>query len=349
MFGSLIKWYNIAARNLPWRETSDPYKIWLSEVVLQQTRVEQGMAYYYKFIEHYPTVFKLASAPIDDVLLLWQGLGYYSRARNLHKAARYLVGQFQGKFPEDFAELKKIPGVGNYTAAAIASLAFKLPVAVVDGNVYRVLSRVFEIAEPIDSTKGKNIFEKLANEVLDKNKPDIHNQAMMELGALICKPRAPLCDECPVSHQCGALKNRSQHYYPVKKVKGRQRERYFYYCIVTSADKIFIEKRNGNDIWKGLFQFPLIESNRMFSESEIIENINGDCGLSGPGFKVEKISGKQKHVLSHQIIYACFVHMQCPGQKNFSEKFQAVQINELQNYAFPRLITRYLENEKILK
>lgn len=347
MFETLIKWYNNAARNLPWRETTDPYKIWLSEVILQQTRVDQGMAYYYKFIEHYPTVFKLAAAPIDDVLMLWQGLGYYSRARNLHKAAHYLVEHFQGIFPEDFLELKKIPGVGNYTAAAIASLAFKLPVAVVDGNVYRVLSRLFEIAEPIDSSKGKSIFEKLANEVLNKNIPDIHNQAMMELGALICKPKSPLCNECPVGYLCGALKNNSQHYYPVKKGKIRQRERYFYYYVITSADRTIIEKRDGDDIWKGLFQFPLIESNIMFSDNEVIKSINDLHELSGRGLKVKKISGKQKHILSHQIIHAYFIHVHYPGNMEFTGKYQMVQIKELQNYAFPRLITRYLENEKI--
>ena len=202
----LLEWYNPTSRNLPWKQTNDAYKIWLSEIILQQTRVEQGTPYYLAFIKKYPTVKKLANAPLDDVLKLWEGLGYYSRARNLHVAAQQILEIHQGKFPETYAEIVALKGIGNYTAAAIASFAYNLPHAVVDGNVFRVLSRVFGIETPIDSTEGKKQFAQLAQQLLDKKKPSIHNQAIMDFGALVCKPQNPLCEQCPF-RSCWSMVN----------------------------------------------------------------------------------------------------------------------------------------------
>jgi A/G-specific adenine glycosylase len=245
---NIYKWYNINKRDLPWRNTSDPYKIWLSEIILQQTRVEQGKKYYLNFVEKYPDVHKLAQANEDEVLKLWQGLGYYSRARNLHVTAKYVSRKLNGKFPNDFAELQQLKGIGNYTAAAIASIAFNLPHAALDGNIYRVLSRYFGIATPINSVAGKQDFTQLANEILNKTNPGMHNQALMEFGALQCTPKSPNCFACPINETCYALIKKHVEKLPVKNKNVKQTTRFFYYYYIDDGKYTFLEKRTKADI-----------------------------------------------------------------------------------------------------
>jgi len=258
----IIDWYQDNHRKLHWRETVDPYKIWLSEVILQQTRVAQGLPYYERFIISFPTVFDLAVAPSQKVLRLWQGLGYYSRARNLHRCAKQVVEKFNGHFPNSFNELTKLPGVGDYTAAAIASIAFREPVAVVDGNVYRVLARVFGIEKDIASGEGKKYFFSLANKLIDKTRPDLFNQALMEFGALHCLPKNPKCGECIFSKSCNANQRNLQAVLPVKSKKLKIKTRYFYYFILINKNKVLLKRRTEKDIWQGLNDFYLIETTR---------------------------------------------------------------------------------------
>ena len=266
----LLKWYKINQRNLPWRDVDDPYKIWLSEIILQQTRVQQGMPYYEKFILTFPTVYDLAKASEDEILKLWEGLGYYSRARNMHFTAKYIVEELHGKFPNNYADLLKLKGVGNYTAAAIASFAFKEAVAAVDGNVYRVLARIFGIKDDIMSNQAKKIFQSLANELIPKNQPDIFNQAMMDLGSMVCKPKQPLCETCFMQEECFAFRHDEIVNLPVKSKKIKVKKRFFHFLLLENADKnIVIEQRSDNDIWKNLYQFPLIETNLEASEDVI--------------------------------------------------------------------------------
>jgi A/G-specific adenine glycosylase len=335
---SIQKWYRQNKRDLPWRSVKDPYHIWLSEVILQQTRVDQGMPYYFKFVKAFPTVTDLANAPEDEVLNLWQGLGYYSRARNLHSAAKLVATQFKGKFPKSYAEILSLKGVGEYTASAIASIAFGLPHAVVDGNVYRVLSRVYKISDPIDSTTGKKKFNAVANELLDKKNPGDHNQALMEIGSLVCFPTNPRCDVCPLAHLCLARADQSYSAYPVKALKTKVRDRKFHYLAVTDGKKTVLKKRAEKDIWFGLYDFRLIESEA--SEAEIMAQIDALKPLS-----VVKDSS-MKHILSHQKIQATFwlIHVKklvvLPGEK-------LVNLADLDDYPMPRLLIRYLETGRL--
>src|ERR1041385_985871 len=249
----LLSWYARNRRDLPWRKTRDPYKIWLSEVILQQTRVQQGLPYYLAFVKKCPDVKKLAAAPEDEVVKLWQGLGYYSRARNLHAAAKMVVKDFAGKFPGNYEDLRKLKGIGDYTAAAIASLSFDERKAVVDGNVYRVLSRIFGIEDAIDSTVGKKIFSELANELISQKFPADHNKAIMEFGALQCVPKNPDCKNCPFVLHCYAQKKKIIHLFPLKSKKTKITDRFFYYLVIRHKGHIYIKQRTGKDIWKGLF------------------------------------------------------------------------------------------------
>lgn len=268
----LLWWYNANKRDLPWRNIKDPYKIWLSEIILQQTRVNQGWEYYLRFIAKYPTVKALASAPEHDVLKLWQGLGYYSRARNLHAAARFIVEEFKGKFPRDYKPIRALKGVGDYTAGAIASIAFDLPYPAVDGNVMRVYSRLFGITAPIDSTEGKKKLYEIAKELLPAKHPGTYNQAVMELGALVCLPSNPLCESCPVQYACYAYLHKKTANFPIKEGKTKQRNRYFNYLVITYGDKLLIRTRKARDIWQGLHDFPLIETANRTSPAQFIKN-----------------------------------------------------------------------------
>ena len=302
----LINWYKKNQRDLPWRNTKDPYYIWLSEIILQQTQVEQGLPYYLKFTSKYNTIKKLAAANDDDVMKLWQGLGYYNRAANMLKTARSIVSEQQAVFPKSYDELIKLSGIGPYTAAAISSFAFNEARAVVDGNVSRVLSRLFEIDQPINSSKGKILFSSIANEIIDKKNPGMHNQAMMELGAMVCKPRQPLCEECPIQLNCEAFKKNNFHEFPVKTKKNQPKNRHVNYFYIEQNGKTYIIQRTEKKIWKGLFELPNFESEKTLDVLGVVKN-NQFKKLFLPisNLQIEKIFSV-KHQLSHQTIYADF-------------------------------------------
>src|SRR5262245_24307425 len=247
-------------RQMPWKGEKDPYKIWLSEIILQQTRVEQGLEYYKKFIAKFPTVHDLAKAPEQQVFKLWEGLGYYTRCKNLVATAKVISKEKGGKFPNTYEDIKALKGIGPYTAAAISSFAFNLPYAVVDGNVFRVLARVFGVSTPIDSTAGKKYFTQLADDLLDKKQPGTYNQAIMDFGAVICKPEAPLCNQCPFNKTCYAYLNKKISELPVKEKKISIRKRWFYYFIIGNKDQSAIVQRTAKDIWQELYEYPLIET-----------------------------------------------------------------------------------------
>ena len=342
MFSPLLTWYQQNGRDLPWRRTKDPYKIWLSEIILQQTRVEQGMDYYLRFTEVYPTVEQLAHAEEDEVLRLWQGLGYYSRARNLHQAAKQIVEM--GGFPNSYSQIRSLKGVGDYTAAAIASFAYDLPHAVVDGNVYRVLSRVFAINTPIDSTEGKRQFANLAQELLPPNHAALHNQAIMDLGALICTPRAPQCTSCPLNNVCMAHAECTPDDFPVKTKRTQVRTRFLTYIIVTDGTHLLLRKRPKGDIWQGLYEPVLIETDEPLSASDLLSNPllqsihTADVTLS-------PIVADISHKLSHQNLrtWAYVLKSAQPITPNTLPGYLCVALNDLDRYALPRLATRILD------
>lgn len=339
----LVNWYEQNKRDLPWRETTDPYKIWLSEIILQQTRVAQGLPYYEKFIANFPNVRELANAPETKILRLWQGLGYYSRAKNLHKCAKLIVNEFDGKFPNTHAALLKLPGIGPYTAAAISSFSYKIPVAVVDGNVFRVLSRVFGIEKDISSPLGIKAFNQLANELIDNDVPDIYNQAIMEFGALQCVPKNPLCNECPFGATCFACSNSLVQELPVKLKKTKVRDRYFNYFVIEMEGQFAMTARESKDIWNGLYDFPLYESQKMESVETAMSNYFMDQG----DFVIEGVSKTYKHILSHQRIYAQFIRIglkSALGNKLNKERF--FTIDEMKQLPKPVLVNNYL-NEYI--
>lgn len=334
----LAKWYAENQRDLPWRKDKNPYKIWLSEVILQQTRIDQGTAYYQKFTKNYPTVKHLASASIDKVLKDWQGLGYYSRARNLHYTAKLIANDLKGRFPTDYESLKQLKGVGNYTAAAIASIAYEQPVAVVDGNVYRVLSRYFGLATPIDSTQGKKEFEFLADSVLDRKNPGNHNQAMMDFGATICTPKKPLCNECPFNDSCFAFSKNKQLSFPVKSKSVKVKSRHFHFFLIRNSNGFFIRKRTGKDIWHGLYELPLLENeNLTLTDVKKISGQKKMATIPQPVFVT-------KHVLSHQVIQAAFYVININGDYS-DDSFVNVTAITYKKYAVSRLTERFFETK----
>ena len=337
----LLDWYAREGRDLPWRRTRDPYRIWLSEVILQQTRVAQGTEYYLRFTERFPDVASLAAAPEDEVLKLWQGLGYYSRARNLHAAARQVVERFGGRFPVALEEVRSLRGVGDYTAAAICSVAYDAPCAVVDGNVYRVLARLFDLDAPIDSTAGKRAFAELAQSQLDTAHPGRYNQAIMDFGALRCTPSSPRCEACPLAGQCLALAAGTVAARPVKQGKTRVRDRWFNYLHVSSGDRTLLRRREGRDIWQGLYEFPLIETEGPAELPELVRlpqfrELLGDA----PWHLVRSIP-LSKHQLSHQTLHAVVHRIETPSLTPAAAAM-AVPTAALGDYAVPRLIDRYL-------
>ena len=303
----LILWYLQNKRDLPWRNTNNPYLVWLSEIILQQTRVAQGMSYYLKFTETFPTVFDLAKADESKVLKMWQGLGYYSRARNLHYTAKHIVNEFNGKFPSDFEEIKKLKGIGDYTASAIASICFNKPNAVVDGNVYRLLARYYGIETPINSSKGIKEFKALAQSLIDESQAGTFNQAIMDFGAIQCKPQKPICMFCPFSESCVALQKNLIQKLPVKEKKIKIRKRYFNFIVIkTDDDKTILSERKGKGIWQGLYQFPLIESDKSITEKELI--IEEEFVKLIPNKSTISLFNKKEivHKLSHQHLYTRF-------------------------------------------
>lgn len=344
----ITSWYKINKRELPWRNTNNPYFIWLSEIILQQTRVDQGMAFYLKFVHEFPTVKELANAEDETVLRLWQGLGYYSRARNLHFTAKLIVENYNGVFPADFQEIKKLKGVGEYTAAALASFAFNLPHAVLDGNVFRVLSRIFGIDLPIDSTKGKKYFLELCNELLDKKNPALFNQAIMEFGALQCVPKNPSCTSCIFIGNCIAFSKNKVFELPIKSKSLVRKNRYFNYLIITHQQNVIIKKRTENDIWQNLYDFPLIETESSSDFSELKLKIKNHDLLKNKSWTLEKVSSTVKHVLSHRDIYTSFFHIKMEDQPSIKNNYILCQANQLDNYGMPRVITRYLDSNLVV-
>jgi A/G-specific adenine glycosylase len=338
---ALLKWYKSHKRDLPWRATSNPYFIWLSEVIMQQTQVIQGLSYYLKFIEKYPKVELLAKAPADEVMKLWQGLGYYSRARNLHEAAKQIVKEHKGQFPTDFESILRLKGVGNYTAAAIASIAFNLPHAVVDGNVYRVLSRVFGIRTPIDSVKGKKEFQELANSLLHKKEAGIYNQAVMEFGALQCRPVNPDCSVCVLRENCFAFSKKMIDQLPVKEKKIRIKDRHLNYILYIYNKHTYIRKRGPKDIWQGLYEFYLVETSKKEKPENLLKRLKLKNAI------VKKVSEEYKHVLSHQHLYARFVIVELKKEPGL-EGFKKVKLSEIGKYAFPRLIEKHLKDSGLI-
>lgn len=296
----LIIWYRQNKRDLPWRNTSDPYKIWLSEIILQQTRISQGLPYYLTFIEKYPTLSDLAQAPEDETLRLWQGLGYYSRARNMLNCAKTLQSEYGGRFPQTYDELRKLKGVGAYTAAAIASFSYKQRTAVVDGNVYRALSRIFGVHDDITTAKGKRTFSQLANELIPEEAPDQHNQAIMEFGALQCTAKNPRCGDCPFSKTCYAHLHDKQHALPVKSKKPKSRNRTFHYIVIRDKEAIWMRKRKEGDIWSGLYDFMLVEHGGTGDFSDLRDR------FPDLDFQLVQTSEWRRHILTHQNIHARF-------------------------------------------
>jgi A/G-specific adenine glycosylase len=333
---NIYKWYTKNQRRLPWRETTDPYKIWCSEIILQQTRVDQGISYYNRFIERFPTISVLANAGEDEVLKLWQGLGYYSRARNLHTTAQTIEKKFKGVFPGNYNEIRNLKGIGPYTAAAIASIAFGLPHPAVDGNIYRVLARYFGISNPIDTTKGKKVFEEIALELIQNKNPGLHNQALMEFGALQCVPKSPDCNNCPVRTTCFAATHQKVAELPTKIKRPKQRNRFFYYFFIESGENTWLEKRKDNDIWKNLYQFPLIETDDELSDEELAK-IKPDF-LDGQKFNLKTVSSSKKHILSHQIIFARLIHLELNKTVQLNGNYKQVFIKDVGTFAVPRLI-----------
>ena len=330
----LLNWYSHYKRDLPWRHTKDPYKIWLCEIIMQQTRVSQGLSYYNKFVEKFPSPSALAKASEDEVLKLWQGLGYYSRARNLHAAAKSM----KGKFPSTYEGVRALKGVGDYTAAAICSIAYNMPYAVVDGTVYRVLSRVFGIDTPIDSTEGKKQFAQLAQEQLDQKHASDYNQAIMDFGATVCTPQTPQCAGCPLSKQCIARRDNRAEELPVKEKKTKISTRYFHYIYAVQGDFIYLHKRGAGDIWQNLYELPLIETPT--EEKPKVAWLKGA--------KLAE-AGTLKHVLSHQVIYGTIYKVQLPPLAKLPSEFIKIKKGNLKKYAIPRLVQKLLEKIKTEK
>lgn len=339
----LMQWYGEHGRDLPWRATQNPYIIWLSEIILQQTRVEQGRPYFYRFVDAFPNVAAFAEANEEDILRLWQGLGYYSRARNMHKAAQMVMQDFQGIFPTRYEEVIRLPGVGEYTAAAIASFSANEPKAVVDGNVYRVLARYLGIKEPINTSTGKKLFARLAQEMLDIHNPGAYNQAIMDFGALQCKPKKPLCEACVFRLDCRALRENNVEVLPVK-LKGKgSRNRYFHYFIVREADRMLMAKRGQGDVWTSLYEFPMIETAADVSVPELM--INPDFTEYFEENTILKVVDKPvKQVLSHQNIYARFYIVSEAGMVKAKKKeWDYHYYEKIDKLAKHKLIFSFLE------
>ncbi len=331
------------SRQMPWKGEKDPYKIWLSEIILQQTRVEQGLNYYISFISNFPDINKLAKASDEKVFKLWEGLGYYSRCRNLLATAKYISNAFDGKFPDTYEDIKTLKGVGPYTAAAIASFAFNLPYAVVDGNVFRVLARVFGVDKPIDSIDGKKFFTDIANELLDKKQPGLYNQAIMDFGAVVCKPVNPSCTVCFFNKKCSAFLNNKINELPVKQKKIKIKKRWFYYLIPEYKGEMAICQRTGKDIWQNLYEFPLIESPGELDMVAIVRDIEKKKWLPKRDYEIISVSGLYKQQLSHQLIAGRFIKIRL--KKKPVSDWLWVSNSGMKKFAFPKFINQYLSEK----
>ena len=336
----LINWYTVNKRDLPWRSTNNPYYIWLSEIILQQTQVVQGTPYYHAFTSQFPTVYDLAKANEEDVLKLWQGLGYYSRARNLHWSAKYIVKELDGVFPDTYKDILKLKGVGDYTASAIASICFNEVTAVVDGNVYRALSRIFGIETPINSTSGQKEFKALAQQLIDKQQPAIFNQAIMEFGARQCKPKNPDCSICPFKASCLALKENKIDVLPVKLKKTKVTKKYFNFIVIISKnEKTVLEQRIASGIWQNLYQFPLIETEKPSTYNNIKSKIENLDVLEDMNFDVHLYNDTDIiHKLSHQHLYTKFWIV------SVDESIEkGIDISNIKDYPVPILIGNFID------
>jgi len=343
----LIDWHKESQRELPWKSEKNPYKVWISEIMLQQTRVEQAKSYYLKFIFEFPTVRELANASLDRVMRLWQGLGYYSRARNMHTAARQVVQEFGGHFPESMQELSRLKGVGPYTAAAIAAFAFDKPVVALDGNAFRFFSRIFAESCPIDTPAARKLFSDLAQQCLLDTPSSLFNQAVMDFGSLVCTPY-PKCDRCPLCHHCVAcLQNRVMEF-PVKKAKKRARDRYFYYLHITQKDHTFIQQRLEKDIWQKLYQFPLIETGTPVEVDELFDLPDWDAIFGKQTPQMTGYSSKYIHRLTHQTLHTFFISIciekESPWLQTHCKKIPSSHIDQ---FGISRLMERYLLDKSI--
>ena len=339
----LIKWFNTNKRELPWRKSKDPYRVWLSEIILQQTKIKQGLPYYNKFIKNYPTVYDLAYTTEDKILKNWQGLGYYTRARNLHYTAKFIVEKLDGVFPKKYRDLLKLKGVGDYTASAIASICFEEPVAVLDGNVFRVLSRYFGINTPINSTNGLKEFKFLSKSLLPKKRIGDYNQAIMEFGALQCKPKSPNCPICPIKKNCFAFSNNSIKHLPFKIKKNRVKDRYFNFLVHLSRNsQTIIEKRKSKGIWQNLYQFPMIETKYSSSKKKLFSNKKNLEKYNLIDLEIELINENEIiHKLSHQKLHIKFwkVHQKIKLDK-------LIDWRDLKKYPVPIPIAEFINSYK---
>ncbi|MFK7806582.1 MAG: A/G-specific adenine glycosylase [Saprospiraceae bacterium] len=346
---ALLKWNMQQSRPMPWKGEKNPYLIWLSEIILQQTRVEQGLPYFEKFKAVYPTVHDLARAPEDEVMKLWEGLGYYSRARNLHSTAKYISGDLKGVFPKEYKNILALKGVGPYTAAAIASFAYGLPHAVVDGNVYRVLSRFYNIDDPIDTTIGKAKFVKLADELLDKTKPGVYNQAIMDFGATVCVPKNPICDSCPLQVKCKAYEKNKVDKLPVKSKKLIRKKRFFNYLVVKDeGNQTLIRKRVEKGIWQNLYDFPLIESTKQIELADLKKQSDWKDWI-GKNKLIILPSKPFRQLLTHQEIIAVFWEVKINDIEDLPmfDRFASVDWTALANFGFPKIIDTYIKDNSL--
>lgn len=340
---NILQYYKQHKRDLPWRNTDDPYKIWISEIILQQTQVKQGLNYYLKFIQKFPNAQSLANAKEDEVLHLWQGLGYYSRARNLHYAAKQIVDNFEGKFPDHYNDILKLKGIGEYTAAAIASFAYNQPYAVLDGNVFRVLSRFFGINTPIDTNEGKKQFKELAQSLLPSENPSEYNQAMMEFGATYCKPQSPNCNHCVLNKHCTAFLENKVNDLPVKSKKIDKKNRYFnYFIFIENHQYTYITKRQNQDIWQSLYEFYLIDHHKKFLSLKEITHYLTKNNIHPESIK---IISRQKHILTHQNLHIQFVRINIPHPLPFSN-LKKIKLKDLPQYPFPVMIQKLINRKE---
>lgn len=343
----LLKWFKAHHRPMPWKGEKNPYLIWLSEIILQQTRVEQGLPYFEKFATNYPTVKALADAPADDVMKMWEGLGYYSRARNLHATAKHIAYDLNGVFPNTYKEILTLKGVGPYTAAAIASFAYDLPHAVLDGNVYRVLSRIFGIQTAIDSTEGKKEFNRLASQLINSKRAADYNQAIMDFGATQCTPKQPNCASCPFKKGCVAFNEKRINDLPFKAKKIKKTERFLNYFVLNYNHQTWVNKRTKSDIWQNLYEFPLIETTKPF-DLTAIQSSEKWFKMFPKDFKfnIIKISKPYRQVLTHRKIIATFVEITIYDDLN-GFVFKKIEKNDIKDYAFPKVITQYLQDKSL--
>ncbi len=336
------RWYALFKRDLPWRSTRNPYSVWVSEIILQQTRIDQGLAYYLRFMEEFPVISDLAHASEDQILKLWQGLGYYSRARNLHFSAKFIDQNYNGIFPDNYNAIRSLKGIGEYTAAAIASISFNLEYPAVDGNVYRILARYFGIHEPTDTGPGKKIFHELARELIKGTDPGMHNQALMEFGALQCTPKSPDCQQCPLNERCFAFSSGKISELPFKQNKTKQRDRYFNYLVLAGKNYCFLRKRVENDIWRNLFEFPLIETSGETDIKTLLNQENFLQFVHPHQFVLENVSNWKLHILTHQRIHYRFIRIRLPKEISMPDDLIRVNKEDIFNFAVPKLLEKYM-------